>query len=78
LGNLVPRSSPVLIEALRDAGEKINQIECGLSHVIAKSTLGKLYTWGWGKKGQLGHKNYKSCVFPDQIKWDSLKNGKIL
>jgi myosin-5 len=38
----------------KDIGERIDAIECGYKHVIAKSSLGKVYTWGWGSKGQLG------------------------
>ena len=39
-------------------------MECGYKHVIAKSTLGKIYTWGWGAKGQLGHGHFDSEVSP--------------
>ena len=30
-------------------------IDCGLKHVALKTSLGKLFTWGWGQHGQLGH-----------------------
>jgi myosin V len=51
LGHNYPREIPELISTLRDMGEKIDTVECGYKHAIAKSTLGKVYTWGWGGKG---------------------------
>lgn len=39
-------------------------LECGFKHVIAKSTLGKVYTWGWGAKGQLGQGHTDSEIAP--------------
>ena len=32
--------------------------------MVAKSTLGKVYTWGWGAKGQLGQGHYDSEISP--------------
>jgi alpha-tubulin suppressor-like RCC1 family protein len=29
-------------------------VTCGFRHVIARTSLGKVYTWGWGASGQLG------------------------
>ena len=51
LGHTYPRDVPDLIASLRDLGEKIDTLECGFKHVIAKSTLGRVFTWGWGTKG---------------------------
>ena len=51
LGHSYPREVPELIISLKDIGERIDHLECGYRHVIAKSTLGKVYTWGWGAKG---------------------------
>lgn len=28
--------------------DKIAEVHCGMKHSIARSTLGKVYTWGWG------------------------------
>lgn len=53
-------------------GEKITQIECGLRHIIACTGLGKVFTWGWGIKGQLGVGNMKSSDKPIMVqmpKW---------
>ncbi len=61
---LVPR----LVEALHGVGEMdrisgifsgIRAVACGTWHTACISTTGDLYTWGWGKHGQLGHA--RSC-----------------
>lgn len=55
LGDCLYRRQPTLIGSLKKQGEKIIEISCGFDHVIARSTLGKTFTWGAGHKGQLGH-----------------------
>ena len=64
LGHIYPRDVPELLSSLKDIGERIDSLECGYKHVIAKSTLGKIYTWGWGAKGQLGHGHFDSEIVP--------------
>jgi len=64
LGHVYPRDVPELISALREVGERIDQIECGFKHVVVKSTLGKVYTWGWGASGQLGQGHFDSEISP--------------
>lgn len=54
LGHVYPNDIPELIACFKEAGERIDQVECGFRHVIARSTLGKVYTWGWNSHGQLG------------------------
>lgn len=43
-GDRSPRSTPTLVLYLKKQGEKISNISCGYRHVVAKSTLGKLFT----------------------------------
>ena len=64
LGHTYPREYPELVAALKDQGEVITTIECGYKHVVAKSSLGRVYTWGWGGKGQLGHGKLESESLP--------------
>lgn len=52
---------------LKEAGERIDQVSCGFAHVLALSTLGKVFSWGWGMKGQLGHHDLASELAPRQI-----------
>ena len=49
-GDQLPREFPTLIESLKNDGAKVTNIACGFKHVICKTALGKVYTWGWGGK----------------------------
>lgn len=74
-GDKEARGFPDMIQSLKDAGEKIETIECGFRHVIAKTSLGKIYTWGWGLHGQLGHGIACSELSPRHLNLDE-KNRK--
>lgn len=67
LGDILYRSQPTLISSLKNKGEKIIDICCGFDHAIARSTLGKAFTWGAGHKGQLGHYDNTYESFPIAI-----------
>ena len=64
VGDFNPRFGPTLIEFFRLNQERINQISCGFKHSVAKSTTGRVYTWGCGCKGQLGQDNYNNMSIP--------------
>jgi myosin-5 len=64
LGHVYPTEIPELITCFRDIGERIETIECGFKHAIAKSSLGKVYTWGSSHKGQLGHDHFDNEMSP--------------
>lgn len=51
LGHRYPNDFPEIINYFKDVGERIYAIECGFRHSIARSTLGKVYTWGWNSHG---------------------------
>ena len=53
-----------MIEHLKAEGEKVTSVSCGFKHAICKTSLGKVYTWGWGEKGQLGHGSYENEYSP--------------
>lgn len=72
-GDTIPRSSPTMILSLKKQGEKVASVCCGYRHVIARSTLGKLYTWGNGSDGQLGTGAYEHEYTPKTL---SLKNDR--
>lgn len=77
-GDLIPRLSPTIIDSLRTAGEKIVAVDCGFKHAICKSSLGRVYTWGWGGRGQLGHGTLNSENFPRLLNFaTSMKNKAI-
>jgi len=33
---------------------RITRIACGVSHTICTDDHNQVYTWGWGKHGELG------------------------
>jgi len=78
LGDIAPRNTPTLIDSLKNAGEKMGTIECGFAHVIAKSSLGKVFTWGWGEKGQLGHGKFTNELAPRFVVFNSVIKKKVL
>lgn len=51
LGHGRTTQEPTMVENLN---EKVVEISAGLKHAIARTSLGKVYVWGWGQKGQLG------------------------
>ena len=63
-GDFSPRSAPTVVLALKKIGEKISNVSCGYRHVVAKSNLGKLYTWGCGINGELGHGPFQNEATP--------------
>jgi myosin-5 len=62
LGDQEDRLAPTLVKHLRN--HKINQIACGFKHVICRSTLGKVFAWGWNEYGQLSSEDFKDQLSP--------------
>lgn len=59
-----------------DAGlkeETIAVISAGNAHSAAVSSHGKLYTWGAGWHGRLGHGNTKNMYIPKTVSWFGYK-----
>ncbi|EGR32173.1 regulator of chromosome condensation, putative [Ichthyophthirius multifiliis] len=50
-------------------GNKIINISCGDNFIAALSNEGKLFTWGYGNDGQLGHSNRNDLYAPKQIEF---------
>jgi alpha-tubulin suppressor-like RCC1 family protein len=75
--------TPRVVELLSEA--KIVQISCGDAHTVALSSDGKLYSWGGGGCGQLGHpdtqlmpKDEDGCPYQPKPKLISaLKNMQV-
>ncbi|NXR94794.1 RCCD1 protein, partial [Hypocryptadius cinnamomeus] len=49
---------PALLDLPQDL--EVSAVSCGSRHTAAVTRGGELYTWGWGKYGQLGHGNSTS------------------
>jgi alpha-tubulin suppressor-like RCC1 family protein len=44
--------------------DKIVSVSCGLKHTIARTSLGRVYTWGWNGVGQLGTGDFENRHIP--------------
>ncbi|XP_050430653.1 uncharacterized protein LOC126839387 isoform X2 [Adelges cooleyi] len=64
---------PMLVENL--SNELITSVSAGQYHSLAISIHGKLWTWGWGVYGQLGHGSIDDCKKPKIVK--ALENENI-
>jgi len=74
LGNLARKhnmhSTPHLIDHLVSYKVSVVNISCGQYHTAAISNQGKLFTWGSGKWGQLGHGVRLDERFPRKVESD--------
>ncbi|XP_011686419.1 PREDICTED: uncharacterized protein LOC105449118 [Wasmannia auropunctata] len=66
LGKVLQCSSPELITSL--AQEIIVDAVAGQYHSVALTTDGRIFTWGWGVHGQLGHGNTDEKATPSLVK----------
>ncbi|KAL8000657.1 putative regulator of chromosome condensation 1/beta-lactamase-inhibitor protein II [Plasmopara halstedii] len=58
------RLLPTLVQSLDDAQEEIVKVACGWDHSLAIAANGKVYTWGSGTNGKLGHGSEESFDVP--------------
>ncbi|ELK18281.1 RCC1 domain-containing protein 1 [Pteropus alecto] len=50
-------------------GSDAVKASCGSRHTAVVTRTGELYTWGWGKYGQLGHKDTTSWDRPCRVEY---------
>lgn len=65
IGNIQRSCHPVFIETL--AKEEIVSVACGQYHSLALSKDGRVFTWGWGVHGQLGHGKPEDSHYPQVV-----------
>ncbi|XP_011499761.1 PREDICTED: uncharacterized protein LOC105363708 [Ceratosolen solmsi marchali] len=65
LGNIYQCPNPELITSL--AQEIIVEAIAGVHHSAAVTADGRLFTWGWGVHGQLGHGNTENMRVPSLV-----------
>uniref|UniRef100_A0A8B9TDL7 Alpha-mannosidase n=1 Tax=Anas platyrhynchos TaxID=8839 RepID=A0A8B9TDL7_ANAPL len=56
---------PALLDLPQDV--EVDAVSCGSRHTAAVTRDGELYTWGWGKYGQLGHGDNTSSDRPQRV-----------
>jgi alpha-tubulin suppressor-like RCC1 family protein len=70
------RHEPTLVEMKNIGNCRWYEIACGSNHTIALTKDGKVYTWGRGDCGALGHGDQKTSETPTQVM--SLAGTKIV
>eukprot|EP00163_Fabomonas_tropica_P003533 TRINITY_DN1302_c0_g1_i2.p1 TRINITY_DN1302_c0_g1~~TRINITY_DN1302_c0_g1_i2.p1 ORF type:complete len:2219 (+),score=807.59 TRINITY_DN1302_c0_g1_i2:52-6657(+) len=73
-GGIGNQSTPKRLESL--CGRGVTQIECGVYHTAALGDGGKVFTWGWGKDGRLGHGMISNQLTPRAV--ETLVNVKCV
>ncbi|RLN36612.1 hypothetical protein BBJ28_00003973 [Nothophytophthora sp. Chile5] len=67
-GDCDRRLEPTLVEALEDSREEFVKVACGWDHSLAVSASGRVYTWGSGTNGKLGHGDEENCDIPTLVR----------
>ncbi|XP_014665910.1 PREDICTED: uncharacterized protein LOC106807909 [Priapulus caudatus] len=57
---------PRIVQAL--AHVQCVSVVCGQYHTLALTSTGRVYSWGWGVHGQLGHGTADDCHLPTYIR----------
>lgn len=70
----VNKVKPTFVQALD--GVFVSQITCGWSHSVALTGKGKIYTWGNGDHGKLGHGSGRKVSVPNIV--DNLKDYRVV
>jgi RCC1 and BTB domain-containing protein len=70
----VNKLKPTLVDALE--GVFVSQITCGWSHSVALTANGKVYTWGNGDHGKLGHSSTRKVSVPNVV--EKLKDFRVV
>ncbi|KAK3924364.1 Ultraviolet-B receptor UVR8 [Frankliniella fusca] len=65
LGNIYQSPYPRLITALLDY--RIVAVAAGQYHSLALTSTGRVFTWGWGVHGQLGHGSVENYSIPSVV-----------
>ncbi|XP_064632820.1 uncharacterized protein LOC135491095 isoform X2 [Lineus longissimus] len=65
IGDTVTRAQPMLIEVLSNT--PIISVVCGQYHSLARAADSRVYSWGWGVFGQLGHSSIEDVLAPAVI-----------
>lgn len=65
-------SDVVAIDRAITGKMSIKQVAVGEDHTLALADTGRVFSWGGGKKGQLGHGDFKNSSYPrciQALKW---------
>lgn len=71
-GDSTSRNLPTLIEKLKNMKEMIKSVSCGFKHVICRTGLGKVFSWGSNAFGQLGLGHFLNQLTPKIVNTEKL------
>ena len=66
-GDEESQRAPRQVEAGRSGGEKVVFVAAGGDHTVAVTAGGRLYAWGYGESGQLGHGDIRDRLVPTLV-----------
>ncbi|XP_063170160.1 RCC1 domain-containing protein 1 [Candoia aspera] len=66
---------PALLDLPLEA--EVRRASCGSRHTAAVTRTGHLYTWGWGKYGQLGHQDLATSDQPRRVSYFVERNLSV-
>lgn len=67
-GDCDRRLKPTSVQALDDTHEEVVKVACGWDHSLAVTANGRVYTWGSGANGKLGHGDEESFDIPTLVR----------
>ncbi len=68
---------PVLVEIDDlENNELITDVSFGETHIIALTSLGRVFTWGKNESGQLGNGNYTDNFEPTEVTFPGISDGE--
>ncbi|TYZ60563.1 hypothetical protein PybrP1_006520 [[Pythium] brassicae (nom. inval.)] len=67
-GDCERRIKPTVVQFFVDNDDEIVQVACGWDHSMAISATGRVYTWGSGTNGKLGHGDEENCSVPTLVR----------
>lgn len=70
----VNKVTPTYVQALEDVF--VSQITCGWSHSVALTSKGRIFTWGNGDHGKLGHGSGRKVSVPHMV--EQLKDYRVI
>ena len=75
LGDTEDRLSPCVVSFFRDAGTRVRRAAGGAEHSAVTDARGAMFTFGWGRYGNLGHGHARDLHVPTLV--ESLKDQHI-
>ncbi|GLC44604.1 hypothetical protein PLESTB_001324500 [Pleodorina starrii] len=75
LGDMDDRSVPTRVATGALAGQQVALLACGWRHTLCVTATGRVYSWGRGVNGQLGHGEEQDLTEPTLL--SSLSRGQL-